>query len=54
MDASIGDPAELLSQPNAPFLLSFLNSRENDSRHVSRKDSAPGECRILPSSYCPG
>lgn len=44
IDGNIGDPAELLSQSNAPFLLSFLNSREDDSRQqASRKDSAPGE-----------
>ncbi len=45
IDGSIGDPAELLSQPNAPFLLNFLNSREDDSRQqASRKESAPGKC----------
>ena len=44
IDGSIGDPAELLSQPNAPFLLNFLSSREDDRQQASRKDSAPGAC----------
>lgn len=47
IDGSIGDPAELLSQPNAPFLLNFLSSREDDGRQASRKDSAPGARWVL-------
>ena len=47
IDGNIGDPAELLSQPNAPFLLNFLNSREDDARQqASRKDSAPGKLGV--------
>ena len=49
---SIGDPAELLSQPNAPFLLSFLSSREDDSRQASRKATTPGECPITVARAC--
>ena len=37
IETSIGDPAELLSQPNAPFLLNFLSS------HRDSKDGAGGE-----------
>ena len=40
IEATIGDPAELLSQPNAPFLLNFL-SNSRDERPA--KKSAPGE-----------
>ena len=46
VEPSIGDPAELLSQPNAPFLLNFLNSREDDSRQ-GPKDSAPGRRKTI-------
>ena len=37
IETSIGDPAELLSQPNAPFLLNFLSS------HRDLKDNPGGE-----------
>ena len=46
IDTSIGDPAELLSQTNAPFLLKFLHSSMNREQHGHQglsKDSAPGD-----------
>ena len=43
IETSIGDPAELLSQPNAPFLLNFLSS------HRDSKDGAGGERPQIPA-----
>ena len=43
IETSIGDPAELLSQPNAPFLLNFLSS------HRDSKDGAGGERTQTPA-----
>ncbi len=52
IEPSIGDPAELLSQPNAPFLLNFLNSREDNSRQGPIKDSTPGRYKSFLGICC--